>query len=232
MPETRLHYIYDPLCGWCYGVAPLVQAARDVLPVVGHGGGMLTGATRKRISPAWREYVRPNDQRITEVTGQVFGEAYLNGLLKDHTAWLDSEPPTAAVLAAEQIEGRGLDMLARLHIAHYLQGLRVADTSILVDLATGLGLNEKAFKGELRSAQTRTAAHFAESRLLLEKVGGRGFPTFILESEGGFRKLDHTPFLGDRDGWSRSLRVLSASGPAISDIHEAGCADGSCSFAV
>ena len=25
-----LHYIYDPLCGWCYGAAPLVEAARAV----------------------------------------------------------------------------------------------------------------------------------------------------------------------------------------------------------
>ena len=23
-----LHYIYDPLCGWCYGAKPLVQAAQ------------------------------------------------------------------------------------------------------------------------------------------------------------------------------------------------------------
>ncbi|MEG1327174.1 MAG: DsbA family protein, partial [Janthinobacterium sp.] len=25
-----LHYIFDPLCGWCYGAAPLVEAARAV----------------------------------------------------------------------------------------------------------------------------------------------------------------------------------------------------------
>jgi putative protein-disulfide isomerase len=27
---TTLHYIFDPLCGWCYGAAPLVAAARTV----------------------------------------------------------------------------------------------------------------------------------------------------------------------------------------------------------
>ena len=25
-----LHYIYDPLCGWCYGAEPLVWAASKV----------------------------------------------------------------------------------------------------------------------------------------------------------------------------------------------------------
>ena len=39
--ETRLHYIYDPLCGWCYAVAPLVKAARTVIPITLHGGGMI-----------------------------------------------------------------------------------------------------------------------------------------------------------------------------------------------
>ncbi len=29
-PSPILHYIYDPLCGWCYGAAPLVQAARGI----------------------------------------------------------------------------------------------------------------------------------------------------------------------------------------------------------
>ena len=23
----RLHYFFDPLCGWCYGIAPLIKAA-------------------------------------------------------------------------------------------------------------------------------------------------------------------------------------------------------------
>ncbi len=119
--EPRLHYIYDPLCGWCYAVAPLVKAARTAIPVILHGGGMMTGARRQKITPEWKAYVGPNDRQITQVTGQVFGEAYLNGLLNDHSVWLDSEPPTAAVLAAEQGNAAGLDMLARLYEAHYLE---------------------------------------------------------------------------------------------------------------
>ena len=30
MSTATLHYIYDPLCGWCYGSAPLVKAAREI----------------------------------------------------------------------------------------------------------------------------------------------------------------------------------------------------------
>jgi putative protein-disulfide isomerase len=37
-----LHYIYDPLCGWCYGAEPLVFAASKVdgLALSMHAGGL------------------------------------------------------------------------------------------------------------------------------------------------------------------------------------------------
>ena len=108
-----LHYIYDPFCGWCYGAAPLVKAAREVLPVQGHGGGMMAGPYRQRVSAELRGYVLPHDARIAQLTGQPFGEAYAEGLLRDTTAVFDSEQPIAAILAAEDVAACGLDLLAR-----------------------------------------------------------------------------------------------------------------------
>ncbi|HID5224584.1 TPA: hypothetical protein ACXEMW_003182 [Proteus mirabilis] len=44
----KLHYIYDPLCGWCYGIAPLIEVVSHEYPHVLtlHGGGLFT-PTRK-----------------------------------------------------------------------------------------------------------------------------------------------------------------------------------------
>ncbi len=128
MPATVLHYIYDPLCGWCYGAAPLIRAARDVLPVLAHAGGMMAGASRQTVSATLRNYVMPHDRRIAALTGQQFGDAYFNGLLHDQGALFDSEPPISAVLAAESLAGRGLDLLARIQIAHYVEGRRIAES--------------------------------------------------------------------------------------------------------
>jgi hypothetical protein len=85
---ATLHYIFDPMCGWCYAAAPLVDAARSVpgLKVEFHGGGMMTGANRRAITPQWREYVMPHDRRIAELTGQPFSEAYFEGLAARHRA--------------------------------------------------------------------------------------------------------------------------------------------------
>src|SRR5256885_3464591 len=85
-PPFVLHYIFDPLCGWCYAAAPLVKAARSVPGVTlqWHGGGMLTGAHTRTITADWRGHVMPHDQRIAEMTGQPFGRS------EEHTSELQS----------------------------------------------------------------------------------------------------------------------------------------------
>lgn len=230
MTEGALHYIYDPLCGWCYAVAPLVKAARSVCAIALHGGGMMTGARRQKVTAEWRDYVAPNDRKITQATGQRFGSGYLNGLLADHSAWLDSEPPTAAVLAAEEMKGAGLDMLARLYEAHYIEGRRVADDDVLGDLAGEIGLERRAFLQTLHGFRgSAVNAHFAESRELLAAAGGRGFPTFVVERDGRWERLDHSPFLGKPDAWQGALKGMKLGQPELTRVAP-GCGAGGCAI--
>ena len=195
-----LHYIFDPLCGWCYGAAPLVEAARAVpgLTVAFHGGGMMTGSNRRQITPEWRGYVLPHDRRIEQLSGQPFGDAYVNGLLNDTTAMMDSAPPITAILAAEVLAGKGLDMLQRVQRAHYVDGLRIADLPVLLALAQELGLDGAAFQAAYaRQAGAATQQHIDASRALLAQVGGQGFPTFVLDDGSGtLSVIDIGDYLG------------------------------------
>ncbi|MFF7057648.1 DsbA family protein [Achromobacter spanius] len=208
-PTPTLHYIFDPLCGWCYGAAPLVDAARGVagLRVTPHGGGMMTGSNRQPVTDALRRYVMAHDERIASMTGQVFGKGYFDGLLRDTGAVFDSEPPTTAILAAEQVAGRGLDLLKRLQRAHYEEGRRIADPAVLKELAREIGLEGAAFDAAYDAAQgADTAAHIAASRRLLAQVGGSGFPTLVLEQHGAYTLLEPGRYLGRPEQWQADLR--------------------------
>ncbi|MBC3375611.1 DsbA family protein [Pseudomonas sp. SWRI92] len=219
-----LHYIYDPLCGWCYGAKPLIQAARTVLPVVAHGGGMMTGANRQPVSAQLRNYVMPHDQRIAEYTGQPFGEAYFDGLLRDHSAVFDSTPPTAAVLAAEQLGGLGLELLERLQTGHYVEGRRIADHTVLLELAQSVGLESQAFQATMLTVDVQ--AHVQDSRALLARVGGQGFPTLALEQDGQYRVIDIGPWLGKPQAfvdWLKQIAPAAASGQSFEACGLDGC---------
>lgn len=206
---NTLHYIFDPLCGWCYGAAPLIAAARTLpgLKLALHGGGMLAGAQRLRITEQWREYVRVHDARIARLTGQTFGAAYADGLLRDTSAVLDSAPPTTAILASEEIAERGLDMLHRLQRAHYVEGRRIADKAEILALAGELGLAGDAFAAAFeRLSGAATAAHFSDSRSWLARLGAQGFPSFALErADGTLERIEASRFYGDVAAWTHYL---------------------------
>lgn len=236
----KLHYIFDPLCGWCYAVAPLVEAARALpgLAVAFHAGGMLAGSNRRPITPQWRDYVMPHDARIAALSGQPFGEAYFEGLLRDTTAIMDSEPPITAILAAEALDTRGLDMIHRLQRAHYEEGRRIADRDVLTGQAAQLGLDPVAFAAEFeRVAGKATHDHIAASRALLARTGARGFPTFAVEpANGTLAVIDAGQFIGHPDQWAAMLqRLLQDEADAARSVTQqanpaADCADGSCAL--
>jgi putative protein-disulfide isomerase len=210
MTKSVLHYIYDPLCGWCYGSSSLVQAALSVegLGFAMHGGGMLAGAARQLVTGRLRELVLEHIRRITALTRQPFSEAYTKGLLGDPTAMLDSEPSTAAILAAHAVAGRGPEMLARIQKAHYVDGWRLVERKELVSLATEIGLDSAAFESQFtRMLGTIVQSHIAESRSLLSRVGGQGFPTFVLELNGSLHTLDNSRWMGKPDGWRAALEA-------------------------
>ena len=203
---TILHYIYDPLCGWCYGAAPLVAAARMQLPVVAHGGGMMAYHHRKTVTPSLRNYVIPHDHKIAQLTGQPFGDAYFVGLLRDEHAVFDSEPPITAILAAEKLAKKGLDLLALIQTAHYVEGQRIAEFGVLSKFATKIGIDRDAFESEYHNQfGENTQAHILESRELLHRVGGQGFPTFVLERDGHFEVINPALYFDNLEAWEELL---------------------------
>lgn len=226
-PCATLHYIFDPLCGWCYAAAPLVEAARHIprLQLQWYAGGMLAGPQAKRINADWRAHVLPHDQRIHQLTGQPFGEAYTDGLLNQVGTLLDSAPPITALLAvqtmaqpADRPAVHALDLLHRIQQAHYVQGRTISDADTLQQIAAEAGLDPQefaaAYVGQLGDP---TLAHIQGSRRMLQQVGGQGFPTWALSWQTAadpapqLQSVDASTFLGQPKAWQEGLQRWLAS---------------------
>ena len=216
-PAT-LHYIYDPMCGWCYGAAPLVGAVASLpgLELKLHGGGMFAGSARRRVTPELQAYVAPHDRRIAELSGQPFGKAYSEGLLKDLDAVLDSGPPITAVLAAQQLSGvqAGLAMLSRVQRAHYVEGRRVAEAKVLHALAEDLGLPAESFAQVFTAlSDGATQDHLAESGRLMQQARVQGFPSLLLtQANGRTQVLELSRFYGQASRWVEYVSQVLAQG--------------------
>jgi putative protein-disulfide isomerase len=212
MPQTRLHYIYDPLCGWCYGAAPLIQAASQLsgVAIELHAGGLWLGSRRQAMGTALRDYVRPHDERIEALTGQHFGERYFNELLLNPAYSLDSEPPIRAILAITKLGGSGLQLLTRIQHSHYRDGHWIGHLPRLTALAEEQGVNGADFVTHY--GQADLAGHLAESQQWLRRLGGQGYPTLGLERQGELIPIPVAPFLGEPAAFVRQLQSLLATG--------------------
>lgn len=201
-----LHVIYDPLCGWCYAAEPLLQAVRDALPELPwqmHGGGLFTAT---RLPAAQRAMIRQADARIGQMTGQVFGLRYLDGLLADEQTVYDSQPPITAILAAQQLRADcGWAMLQAIQHAHYVHGLRVVEPAVLTDLAAGLDLDPVAFAAAFQALTGGAASHIQQTRQLMQQVGAQGFPTLVLQQGAVWRRLPHADHYGSPAGFTALL---------------------------
>ena len=212
LKTSTLHYIYDPFCGWCYGAAPLFKASCgiDGLSLQLHGGGMMAGDRRQPVTAALRGFVMQHDQRIAGLSGQPFGSNYQDGLLRDTGAVFDSEAPTTALLAAEAF-GKEVELLDRLQHAHFMEGRRIADAAVLVELAQEIGIDPAVFQDEYtRVKGASTQQHIDGSIALLHRVGGAGFPTFALERGGAITMLPSAQFLGRPQDWRDFLLGATA----------------------
>lgn len=205
MNQTVLHYIYDPLCGWCYGAAPLLEAARQLPDIVIelHAGGLWLGSRRQAMGTALRDYVRPHDERIRALTGQPFGDRYFHELLLDQSLQLDSEPPIRAILAVVASGGDGLQMLTRIQQSHYRDGTWIGNPHTLAALAAEQGIERQNFEQGYQAVAL--TSHLATSQQWLQRLGAQGYPTLALEQAGRLMPLATSSFFGDPQGFHQHL---------------------------
>jgi putative protein-disulfide isomerase len=209
-----LHYIYDPLCGWCYGAEPLAWAASEVdgLPLEMHAGGLWPQPTS--LPEPTRRYIQQADARVAKISGQPYGEPYLHGLLLDPAMVLESRPPTAAILAAQSLDSaKGLAMLRGIQHAHYERGLHVVDPAVLVRIAGELGLDSEKFTAAMRAAPVDE--HIRQSQQLMRRLGAQGFPFFALQIGDDWYPVPHGRFASSpaefREWLAGQMQALSAT---------------------
>ena len=216
MSIATLHYIHDPLCGWCYAAQPLVGAALAQLggrlALHLHGGGLF--GEPRRVDAALAQHIVHSDERIARLTGQPFGDAYKQGLLAEDGTVLFSLPAIAAVLAAEALDPtQAYPMLAAIQNAHYQRGLRVAEPAVLAELAEEIGLDGAQFALAWAQADGHAVfEHVQASRRLLGEAGGQGFPGFVLEVDGRRTLLPHHHWYGKPEAF---VQMLAAQLPSL-----------------
>ena len=185
--DITLHYLFDPLCGWCYGASPAISAlaGEPGIAVELRPTGLFAGAGARTMDDAFAAYAWTNDQRIQQLTGQRFTDRYRQQVLADRQRPFDSGPAMLALTAVALTDAdRELDALRAIQHARYVDGQDVTSTATLAELLNGLGLAQPADRLANPDAELLAAdrARAARGQALMREFGARGVPTLIAES--------------------------------------------------
>jgi len=196
-PSHR-HFIYfaDPMCSWCYGFGPVMQALADHfegrLPVRVVMGGLRAG-NREPMRDKDRAYIRGAWKAVHEASGQPFDDAFF----ERETFTYDTEPACRAVVTMRRrAPAETLVFNRRVSSAFYAHNRDVTDDEVLADIAAEAGQDRASFLAELQSepARNETFGDF----LVAKQSGVEGFPVLAAgtQAEGfalvtqGFRPID------------------------------------------
>lgn len=190
-----LYYLFDPLCGWCYGagsaLTALSQSAAVQLKLL--PSGLFQDAGARPMDDAFAAYAWSNDQRIERLTGQHFSQRYREQVLGDRGQMFDSGPATLALTAVWlTAPGREVEALKAIQHARYVEGRDVTQLDVLRRVLDSLDLVEAAQWLQAPDDALRAAARsrIDEAQTMMSRFGARGVPSFVLDSGDHQELLD------------------------------------------
>lgn len=191
--RTHVAYLFDPLCGWCYGASPAIGRliARPDITINLMPTGLFAGAGARTMDAAFADYAWSNDQRIARLTGQPFSEAYRHKVLADRSRPFDSGPATLAIIAvAITAPERAFEALKAIQHARYVEGRDITDVTVLARVLRTLDMPEIADRLETPDEALMAAyrSRVETARGAMRRLGAEGVPALIVGA-GDSRRL-------------------------------------------
>ncbi|SQD77761.1 DsbA family protein [Moritella yayanosii] len=191
MPATKpkLYHVYDPMCSWCWGYKPtwdkIKQTIADDVEIIYVLGG-LASDTDEPMPEMMQAQIASYWKKIENFLGTKFNYEF----------WTENTPrratyPACRAIIAARAQGAELDMLNAIQAAYYLNAQDPSDNTVLIKLATQIGLDMNQFETAFLSEQTHqallTEIGFARS------IGGTNFPSLFIVNEDKKDKLVKIP---------------------------------------
>ena len=204
MHTKTLAYLFDPLCGWCYGASPAIQqlGQHPTIRLELAPTGLFAGVGGRTLDAAFAEYAWSNDQRIEKLTGQRFSEDYRTQVLGQYGSRFDSGTTTLALTAvALTAPERELEALKAVQEARYIHALDTGAVPVVAQLLRDMGLDAAADRLAAGDAalQAANAAHIHKAQSLMQTFGAQGVPALLVTDDNGSRLLRGNALYGSFD---------------------------------
>ena len=201
-----VHYIGDPMCSWCWGISPTVDAVETFCQAQGIEFSITMGGLRVGGGDPWnagfKDFLRNEWRHIAQTTGQPFGFTLLEA---DHFNY-DTEPACRAVASVKLLQARYhfpittvLKFFSAIQHKFYVEGQDPKVAAFYASICTSLALDFDEFCALFDSPEALQAVQ--QEFVRCRQWGVRSFPTLLIERHGKTEPL--------AEGYATTEQVLS-----------------------
>lgn len=178
--ETKLIYVGDPMCSWCYGIA------EELEKTITHFEGKLeTELVLGGLRPYNTETMSDLKSFLTHHWEEVHaksGQKFNYSILDDTKMTYDTEPPSRAVLAVRKMDAsKEIAFFKMVQKAFYVDNINVHLDESYFPLVEKLGLDAEKFAALFNASELKE-----EIKLDFKRAGDLGvnsFPTIVLQKD-------------------------------------------------
>lgn len=201
MAGPHLVYVADPMCSWCWGFAPVIEAIRhrfgERLPIRLVMGG-LRPQTTKPMDDKAKQTTRSHWEHVHAASNQPFDLSFF-----DREGFVyDTDPAARAVVVVRRGGmAKALDYLHLVQASFYAANQDATDERVLADLGERVGEDRDEFLALFRGeeAKQETWGDYG----IAQRAGITGFPT-LLAGEG-----DGSPYVAVTRGYQPPDQILA-----------------------
>ena len=177
--DMKIIYVGDPMCSWCYGIAPELKSLKDHYKAEGIPFEIIVGGLRPGGGDAWtpefKEFLKHHWEQVNERSGQPFGYK----LFERDSFNYDTEPSCRAVVVAKEYLSD--DLLAFFEVVQkkfYFDSEDPNEVVFYESICKKFKIPFDEFKVKFESKEMKEATH--QEFVLNREWGVSGYPAVVL----------------------------------------------------
>lgn len=183
--NTKLIYVMDPQCGWCYGnsknITAIYNEFKDEMEFELLSGGMWVGKNAPQAGEQISSYIVPQIPRLTAYTGMEISNEFKTLISNSDYVLSSLEPSAAIVLFKKMAHEKAVYMSKEVQQALFVDAKPLDELETYLPILEKYNLDKEKFKAAWLEEDNlkETQQEFNRARSL-----ANGFPTLILEVNG------------------------------------------------
>jgi len=180
--NVKIVYVYDALCGWCYGFSPVMNKVykkyNNSVDFEVVSGGLMRGEKMGPIGEV-APFIKDGYKQVEETTGVEFGTEFLRNF--EEGSMMFTSLPAAVAMSVFKLyqPEKAIEYASAIQYAIYFEGMPPEPYDGYAAVASTFGIDAEGFLKQMNKDMLQQQAY--ADFTIAEDLGITGFPAVVIQ---------------------------------------------------